>query len=124
MLGNSYKKREQKNEYHYQPKPPGKEYEGVRKNIDKNTLTWSTLSSEYVPALIKILDLVYVDEVRYVYGLFWDPREQLTEKFVMVPHFLDFYGGELEKYQVSGESEKKITLTIGQLEWLIGFYFK
>jgi hypothetical protein len=51
---------------------------------------------------------VEVDGVRYVYGLFWDPREQLMERFVMMPHFLDFYGGELEEYRISESKEKTV----------------
>lgn len=53
------------------------------------------MAKGWVPRLVKVLDVLEVDEVRYVYGLFWGEREQLMERFVMMPHFLDFYGSEL-----------------------------
>lgn len=77
----------------YKPKPPGTVYEEVRQNIDDKTITWSMMARGWVPRLVKILDVLEVDEARYVYGLFWGEREQLIERFVMMPHFLDFYGG-------------------------------
>lgn len=77
----------------YRPRAPGTTYEEVRRNIDENLITWSGMARGSVPKLVKVLDIMHIDEVRYVYGLFWGEREQFMERFVMMPHFLDFYGG-------------------------------
>lgn len=34
------------------------------------------------------------------------------ERYVMMPHFLDFYGEELEQYKIDDEKEKTIQITI------------
>ena len=63
--------------------------------------------------------MVTCDDVKYVYVMFWDPKQQMIERYVQMRHFLIFYSSALESYQTTPEDEEKqITVTIGSLTWL------
>ena len=51
------------------------------------------MSSGDIPKLVKVLDMIVLDGIQFVYGLFLKERAQLMEKFVMLLHFLQFFPG-------------------------------